>query len=654
MQAHRKGSTVGVLWLNSAETWVDIVKSRTSPNPYALGVEEKTSSQTHWFSESGQLDVFVFLGPTSSDVSKAYGELTGYTQLPQEFAIGYHQCRWNYVTDEDVRDVDRKFDMYQIPYDVIWLDIEYTDQKRYFTWDPDTFPDPIGMQNQLDESERKLVYIIDPHIKNEADYPIVDEMKKKGYAVSNKDGKIYDGWCWPGSSHWVDCFNPAAVEWWNGLFKYDKFKGTSHNSFVWNDMNEPSVFNGPETTMPKDNIHFGGWEHRDVHNVNGLTLVNATYHALIERKKGEIRRPFILTRSFYTGSQRMGAMWTGDNQASWDHLAASLPMVLNNGIAGFPFAGADVGGFFGNPSKELLTRWYQAGIWYPFFRAHAHIDTRRREPYLIGEPHMTIVTQALRLRYQLLPAWYTAFHEASVNGSPIVKPQYYVHPEDEQGFAIDDQLYLGSTGILAKPVVAEGTDSVDIYLADDELYYDYFDFKIYQGAGKKHRVEAPLEKTPVLMQGGHIIPRKDRPRRSSGLMKWDPYTLVVVLGKDGQCEGELYVDDGETFDYQDGAYVHRRFTFSGSSLGSEDIGVAGTKTAQYLKTMANVRVEKVIVVGAPSSWKDKESVLALEDGASSGVHAALEYHAEQGGHAAYAIIKDPRVSIAKTWKIDFA
>ncbi|KAI1932854.1 glucosidase II [Ophidiomyces ophidiicola] len=654
MQAHRGGSTVGVFWLNAAETWVDIVKMKQSPNPLSLGVEETTDTQTHWFSENGLLDVFVFLGPNPYDIAKTYGELTGFTQLPQHFAIAYHQCRWNYVTDEDVKEVDRKFDMYQIPYDVIWLDIEYTDQKKYFTWDPHTFPDPIGMQKQLDSSERKLVYIIDPHIKNEGNYPVVDELKSKKLAVNNKDGNIYDGWCWPGSSHWIDCFNPSAIEWWKGLFKYDTFKETQHNSFVWNDMNEPSVFNGPETTMPKDNIHHGGWEHRDVHNLNGMTFVNATYQALLERKQGELRRPFVLTRSFYAGSQRLGAMWTGDNQANWEHLAASLPMVLNNGIAGFPFGGADVGGFFGNPSKELLTRWYQAGIFYPFLRAHAHIDTRRREPYLSGEPYTAIITQALRLRYQLLPAWYTAFHQASIDGSPIVRPQYYIHPFDEQGFAIDDQLYLGSTGLLAKPVVTEGATTVDIYIADDEKYYDYFDYTVYHGAGKMHTVQAPLEKIPLLMQGGHVIPRKDRPRRSSGLMKFDPYTLVVVLDKNTKAEGELYVDDGETFDYQGGAIIHRRFVFDKLALSSENLGISGIKTAKYLKSMAEVRVEKIIVVGAPAEWKDKSTVLVQEDATPNPTQTSLEWHSSGAGKPSFAVIKDPGVSITKSWKIDFS
>lgn len=661
MQAHRKGSTVGVFWLNAAETWIDVVKSKSVPNPLSLGVLGHTDTQTHWISESGILDVFVFLGPTPQDLSRQYGELTGYTQLPQSFAIAYHQCRWNYVSDDDVKDVDRRFDKFKIPYDVIWLDIEYTHEKKYFTWDPLTFVNPISMHKHLDKTDRKLVAIIDPHIKNTDNYPVIDELKKKDLAVKNKDNNQYEGWCWPGSSMWIDCFNPAAITWWKGLFKYDSFKGTAPNTFIWNDMNEPSVFNGPETTMPKDNIHYGGWEHRDVHNVNGLTFHNATYEAMLERgKKGEIRRPFVLTRSFYSGSQRSSAMWTGDNLAEWSHLEASLPMVLNQGISGFPFAGADVGGFFGNPSKELLTRWYQAGIYYPFFRGHAHIDTRRREPYLAGAPYTEIISQALRLRYQLLPAWYTAFHEAATTGAPIIRPNFYVHPDDEKGFALDDQLYIGSFGLLAKPVTKEGADSVSIYLADDQPYYDYFDYTLYQGAGKEHTVPAPLEKIPLLMQGGHIIPRRERPRRSSGLMKYDPFTLVVVLGKDGNAQGTLYLDDGETFDYRQGAYIHRRFSFDGkrSALTSTNLGERATaRTDSYLKTMAKVRVEKVIIVGAPSAWKTKTEVIVMEEGAKESARrkqVAMEYFEGENGKANWAIVRDPKVGIGRGWKIEFA
>ncbi|PNS21092.1 hypothetical protein CAC42_3430 [Sphaceloma murrayae] len=662
MQAQRKDSTVGVFWLNAAETWVDITKTSTSANPLSLGVGSRTTTNTHWFSESGLLDVFVFLGPTPQDVIGSYAELTGYSQLPQSFAIAYHQCRWNYVTDTDVKDVDRKFDRANIPYDIIWLDIEYTEEKKYFTWDPDNFPDPVSMQDQLAEHERKLVVIIDPHIKNTGNYPVVDALKSQELGVKNKDGNMYEGWCWPGSSHWIDAFNEKARKWWASLYQYANFPHSRPNMWLWNDMNEPSVFNGPETTMPKDNIHHGGWEHRDVHNLNGMTFHNATYHALLARDKSEEKkggvRPFVLTRSFFSGSQRVGAMWTGDNQASWPHLGASFPMVLNLGISGFPFAGADVGGFFGNPERELLVRWYQTGIWNPFFRAHAHIDTRRREPYLLPDYEREIVTRAIRLRYTLLPSWYTAFHRASIDGTPIVKPMYYAHPSDENSFSIDDQLYLGSTGLLIKPVTSEGASSVDIYLPDSTPYFDYFDFTRYSGPGSK-TIQAPLDKIPVLMRAGHIFPRRDRPRRSSGLMKRDPFTLVMTLPDQGDAEGDLYLDDGESFDYQQGAYIWRKFAYNGatSTLVSTDAGKEGKKTKEYIKSMKDVRIEKLVIVNAPKEWKTKKEVEVSEEGkGSSGLKkkVPLLYNEGKGGQASWAIVRDPAVGVGSGWKIDFA
>ncbi|KAH6691335.1 neutral alpha-glucosidase AB [Plectosphaerella plurivora] len=640
MQAHRKDSHVGVFWLNAAETWIDITKGKSTSNPLAIGA--KTNTNTHWISEAGLIDVFVFLGPTPKDVIKSYTALTGTTAIPQEFAIAYHQCRWNYNSDDDVKDVDRKMDKFQIPYDIIWLDIEYTNDKMYFTWEPNMFKDPISMSQQLDDHGRQLVVIIDPHIKNKEGYNVVSELKSKDLAVRNKDGNIFDGWCWPGSSHWVDCFNPAAIDWWNGLFDYSVFKGTMENTFIWNDMNEPSVFNGPEVTMPKDNLHHGDWEHRDLHNLNGMTFHNATYQALLTRKKGELRRPFVLTRSFYSGSQRYGAMWTGDNQASWEHLAISLPMILNQGISGFPFSGSDVGGFFGNPDSDLMARWYQAGAFYPFFRGHAHIDARRREPYLLEEPYRTIVTAALRLRYSLMPSWYTAFYQSNQDGSPIVKPMFYTHPTEEGSFDIDDQLFLGNTGLLHKPVVGKDIDSVDIYIPDDEVYYDYFTYQIQSTSkGKKLTVSTPLEKTALLMRGGHIFPRRDTPRRSSKLMRFDDYTLVVNVGKTGVSEGELYADDGDSFDYEAGQYIHRKFAFDKDASTFTSTEVAGRDTStlkragSWLEAMERVYVDKIIIVGAPASWK-VDKVLVESGGNSWSV--PVRYHAALGGRAAFAVV----------------
>ncbi|RDA88221.1 hypothetical protein CP532_0298 [Ophiocordyceps camponoti-leonardi (nom. inval.)] len=652
MQAHRRDSTVGVFWLNAAETWVDIVKGQSSVNPKNLGPGPKISTHTHWISESGLLDVFVLMGPTPRDLTQTYGELTGYTAMPQEFSIGYHQCRWNYISDDDVRDVDRKMDKFKIPYDVIWLDIEYTDDRKYFTWEPHSFPDPMGTGQQLDMHGRKLVVIIDPHIKKLDGYPVNKQMTSQDLAVHNKDDETYEGWCWPGSSNWIDCFNPKANEWWKSLFKYDTFKGTRENTFIWNDMNEPSVFNGPETTMPKDNIHHGGWEHRDVHNINGLTFHNATYEALVSRKKGESRRPFVLTRSFFAGSQRLGAMWTGDNQAAWDHLAASIPMVLNQGISGFPFAGADVGGFFGNPEKDLMARWYQAGAFYPFFRGHAHIDSRRREPYLLGEPYTAIVTAALRLRYSLLPAWYTAFYHAHRDGSPIVRPMFWTHPSEEAGFAIDDQMFVGSTGLLVKPVTEPGKESADIWIPDDEAYYDYSTYALMKtDKGKRLTVPAAINQIPLLMRGGHIFPRRDIPRRSSSAMRFDDYTLVVTVAKSGTAEGELYVDDGDTFDFEKGQYIHRKFRLIGDELSSVDAEGRDAKAVSagdWLKKMNEVYVDRIVIVGAPAKWKRREVKMESE-GKTWMVKAT--YYAADKGRGAFVVLGRVGGRIGRDWSI---
>ena len=655
MQAHKKDASVGVLWLNGAETWVDIIKGKHKTNPLSLGIGAKESTHTHWMSESGVLDVFVFMEPTPRDLTKIYGELTGYTVLPAEFSIGYHQCRWNYISDDDVKSVDRKMDKFGIPYDVIWLDLEYTDDRKYFTWQPDMFVDPLGMGKQLDEHGRNLVLLIDPHIKAKDDYPISNELVSKNLAVRDKEGKLWEGWCWPGGSNWIDCFNPEAIKWWVGLFKYDKFKGTMRNTHIWNDMNEPSVFSGPDTTMPRDNLHYDNWEHRDIHNINGLTFVNATYNALLSRTKGELRRPFVLTRSFYAGSQRMGAMWTGDNQADWGHLGASLPMVLNNGISGFPFAGADVGGFFGDPEKDLLVRWYQTGIFYPFFRAHAHIDSRRREPYLLGEPYTEIATAAIRLRYALLPSWYTAFFEASRDGSPIVRPMFWTHPQEEAGHALDDQLFVGSTGLLAKPVVEKDKTSSDIWIPDAEVYYDYFTYEALKTAKGKHvTINAPLDRIPLIMRGGHIFPRRDIPRRSVAMMRFDDYTLVVSVSKDGQAQGELYVDDGDSFDNEQGQYIYRRFTHNKDGLSSTDADGRDTKSikpGKWMKAMQEVYIDKIVIVGAPAEW-NKDEVQIQSEGKTWTVK--VQYHAAEKGRAAYATVGRVGAKVGEDWNINFA
>ncbi|KAJ2793687.1 hypothetical protein H4R20_006469, partial [Coemansia guatemalensis] len=513
------------------------------------------------------MDVFLFPGPDAAEVYKQYAEIEELPPLPRDFAIGHHQCRWNYIDEADVLAVSDKMHEHEIPYDVIWLDIEHTDGKRYYTWDASKFPNPLAMQEKLGHDGHKLVTVVDPHIKRDTSYYVWDEANKQALFVKDKDGSSnFQGWCWPGDSSWVDCLNPDAVKWLGEQYHLDKYNGSSPNLFIWNDMNEPAIFNGPEITMNKDAKHHGGWEHRDVHNLYGMLYQKATAEGLRSRESPN-KRPFVLSRSYFVGSHRYGAIWTGDNTASWEHLRASVPMILSNNVAGMHFVGADVGGFFGNPDPVLLTRWYQLGMWYPFFRAHAHIDTKRREPWMLGEPYLTYIRDAIRERYRLLPYWYTLFREASLTGMPLVRPMWMEFPKEKSLFGEDKAFMVGSA-LMVVPVTKSGEQqSVDIFLPQQEEWYDMRKGTAHHGPLVRS-FSVGLADTLVFARGGSIIPTRERQRRSSALMKRDPFTLHVYVSRAGTAAGMLYVDDGETYDYEDGAFIERELAFANATLVS--------------------------------------------------------------------------------------
>ena len=227
--SHNEKRTVGMFWLNAAEMWVDIEKSRSgifSGSP---------TTSAHWYAESGVLDMFFIVGPTPSDLFSQYASLTGTQELPPLFSISYHQCKWNYKSQQEVAEVDSAFDESDIPYDVIWLDIEHTDGKRYFTWDSHHFSKPEEMLDHIGSKGRKMVTIVDPHIKRDDGYYIHKEASDNNYYISNKDGSSsYEGWCWPGSSGWPDFLRSDVTNWWVSKFQYDIYQHSANNLFIWN------------------------------------------------------------------------------------------------------------------------------------------------------------------------------------------------------------------------------------------------------------------------------------------------------------------------------------------------------------------------------------------------------------------------------------
>lgn len=577
LYSHNADRTTGIFWQNSAETWVDI----------------RNTSTAHFMSEAGIIDVFVFLGPSPLEAFAQYSKLTGHVNLPQMFSIAYHQCRWNYVSSSDVLDVVSNYDKFDIPLDVMWLDIDYTDEKKYFTWDKVNFPDPLGLIDTLNSTGRRLTFIIDPHIKRDESYFLHQECTALNYYVKNAEGTDFEGDCWPGPSSYIDFFNPDARKHYADQYLMDKFVDQSIYTGIWNDMNEPAVFNdNTEKTMPRANLHYGDWEHRNLHNMYGLMHTKGTFDGVLRRSNSQLR-PFILTRSFFAGSQRYAAVWTGDNTAGWEFLQVSIKTCLSLAVVGFSFCGSDIGGFSEEPTAELMERWYQASAYQPFFRNHATSGSRRREPYLF-EDSVDIFREAIRARYSLLPLWYTMFYEHERNGLPIMRPMLANYPQDVNAFSIDSQ-YMLSDVLLVAPVLTSGATSVNVHFplksaSASDLWYDIDDYTIAASTSQTKTIAVDKNKTPVYQRGGTVLPRKETIRKSSAYMKNDPITLFVAVDANSQASGTLYIDDEESYDYRSGKYLYLRINFANNALTNSYVDEDASFTTP-------VELQRVVVAG---------------------------------------------------------
>jgi alpha 1,3-glucosidase len=576
--AHDRGTSCVLFWCNPSETWVDV---------------ESEEKAVRFISESGLIDFFLTYGTHNSAI-KSYTDLTGRPAMPQQFALGYHQCRWTYYTSDELREVAAGLDKALIPHDALWMDLDHTNGKRWFTFDPKGYPDVAQMTTEFMRSRRRVVAQVDPHLKVDTGYRQYVEARDAGYLLKTADGSDFVGQCWPGKSGWVDFSEPAARKWWGDQFAYDKYVGSSRHMFTWNDMNEPSVFEQPDSSVPRDTLHADGFEDRAVHNLYGHFMISATYEGHLTRNGLIPERPFVLTRSYFAGSQKFAWMWTGDNTASWDQLRNSIPQVLSLGICAFPYAGADVGGFFDSPDPELLTRWYQLGAFcYPFFRCHCHHLSAKREPFRLPATFMPVARKAICERYELLWLWYTASRTCFDTGQPIVRPLWWEFAEaDAQD--LETQLLI-SDSLLVAPVLESSVKSWPIYLPPNARWFDYRTFAEVSPTGHIQVVISDTADVPAYIRGGRIIPIKRTKRKSSELMEHDPFELVVALDGDGTAEGRLYVDDGRTFAYEKGEFVYKRFVFTGSELTASDFGASDAKSP--FVTACRTAIEKIVIVG---------------------------------------------------------
>ncbi|HVF43638.1 MAG TPA: glycoside hydrolase family 31 protein [Pyrinomonadaceae bacterium] len=560
-----RGLAYGLFLDNTSRTYFDMGK--TDPARVTFGAA------------SGELNYYVFTGGrgrTPKRVLADYTWLTGRAPMPPLWALGNQQSRWSYYPESRVREVARGFRESRTPADVIYLDIDYMDGFRVFTWNKERFPDPPKMIADLRAEGFRVVLIVDPGVKVDPNYHAYAQGRAGGHFVKTAGGEELHASVWPGVCAFPDFTDPSAREWFGSLYRVNLDEGVSG---FWNDMNEPGVFLSEETpkpdiyhhpmkTFPLDARHAGDGSpgtHARYHNVYGMQMARATFEGLKKLRPEE--RPFVLTRAGYAGVQRYSAVWTGDNVATWDHLRLSLTMLLNMGVSGVSFVGSDVGGFSGNPSPELYTRWLQAAALTPMLRSHSENGSNPHEPYSFPKAYADINRASIELRYRLLPYLYTLFREHTQTGAPVMRPLWFEHPDDARTYLVEDE-YLVGRDLLVAPVLTESVTKRRVYFPAGDNWVDWRTGKTYEG-GKDADIDAPLDRLPLFARAGAVIPTQAVVQHTGEMLK-TPLSVVVVRGADG--ESSFYEDSGEGYDYARGS---SRVTTAAQRGGSLRLARAG-------------------------------------------------------------------------------
>lgn len=516
----------GIFFDNTYKTFFDIGKE----NEYCLAIE----------ADEGPYNYYFFAGDTLKDVLNLYTRLTGKCPLPALWTLGYHQSRWSYENAEEVKELAKNFRKFEIPCDTIHLDIDYMDGYRVFTYDDIKFPEMPKLVELLGKDGFKIVTIIDPGVKVDEGYKIYDVGIANDRFAKDEKGNVYVNAVWPGDSVYPTFTNEDTRKWWAHNTKHIVALGVKG---IWNDMNEPASFNGP---LP-DNVVFKGdkknYLHKEIHNVYGHLMAKATYDGL---KKYTEKRPFVITRACYAGSQKYTTAWTGDNHSIWAHLQMAIPQQCNLGLSGMPFVGTDVGGFGSDCTSELLIRWVQVGCFSPLFRNHAAKGTRRQEPWTFDQQCLDIYRKYVQLRYSLIPYIYDLFVEHQNNGAPIMRPVVFNFENDRNTWELNDQFMLGSR-IMVAPIVEQGKRKRMVYLPVGRWVNYWKRNEVFEG-NQYIIADAPLDTCPIYVLENSIIPNYP-------LNQYTQIPDTLILDVFGDCVYEHYIDDGESFDFEKGKYA---------------------------------------------------------------------------------------------------
>ena len=532
-----RGKAYGIFFDNSF--WSSFDMGKEFPDRYSFGAL------------GGELNYYFFSGPSPGKILQRFTELVGRAPLPPRWSLAYQQCRWSYYPESRVRKLASDFRSKRIPCDVIYLDIDYMEGYRIFTWSKKNFPNPKSMISDLARDGFKIAVIVDPGIKVDSLYHAYRSGLSGDHFLKYPDGKTYIGKVWPGECAFPDFSKAATRAWWGKNFEVLTEAGVRG---FWNDMNEPSVFDVTSKTVELNVIHDDNGlktPHTKNHNTYGLLMTRSTYEGVRGLRPGE--RPFVLTRASYAGGQRYSAAWTGDNIASWEHLEMAVPMMLNLSISGQPFVGTDIGGFVGSPDGELYARWLQLGVFSPLMRTHTEWGSKDQEPWSYGPAYEKINKATIELRYKLLPYICNAMYQASTTGLSPMRPLAWEYP-DVAGFLSEGTQFMFGDDLLIAPVLWPGATNREVRLPKGE-WYDYWSGKKYEG-NTSVTVVAPVNRIPIFVKAGAILPTQQVVQYSDQA-PIDPLTLTFYPAD--SSTSLYYEDDGQSFAYEKGGYLKRIF-----------------------------------------------------------------------------------------------
>lgn len=528
--------------------------------------------------EQADLYLYVITGESAYDVTKQFRRMIGKSYIAPKYAFGFGQSRWGYKTAQDIEAVVSGYRDNQIPIDMVYLDIDYMQDYKDFTVNPERFPDFAQFVRKMRENRIHLIPIIDAGVKIEEGYDIYEEGVAKGYFCKREDGTDFVAAVWPGWTHFPDVLNPDARAWFGSKYKILTDLGIDG---FWNDMNEPAIFYSEEgiqalnqaiadyakelsggqgdaktdsddimnnanavpgeiremmnqlQNSPADyrrfyhNVNGKMVRHDRVHNLYGFNMTRAAGEAL--QKIAPDRKMLLFSRSSYIGMHRYGGIWTGDNQSWWSHILLNLKMMPSLNMCGFLYVGSDLGGFGSNTTRDLVLRWLALGVFTPLMRNHAALGTREQECYQFE--HIEDFRHVIRVRYRLIPFLYSEYLKAAMRDEMYFRPLGFDYPDDRRAVETEDQLMLGNEVMIA-PVYTQNVSGRTVYLPEEMKFIKFMpDGSIYEevlGKGT-HYVEVALNEVPLFVRKDKCIPIVD----AAGSVDEIDMSTVRYLGYDG-------------------------------------------------------------------------------------------------------------------------